>query len=320
MPNPFVFLLGCPRSGTTLLRRMVDAHPQIAIVPEIRWLASTFAHREQLTREGMVTPAFLNQLKNLGRFSHLPISAQELASFHERSISYADFMSLLFDRYGENKGQALVGQKNADHAVAMDIQTLHTLWPEAKFVHLIRDGRDVCLSVLNWRIKEKVARLFSNWNSSPVANVALWWEWQIRSGREGGRTLDPQQYRELRYEFMVAHPDEACAQLCDFMDIPYDDRMVRFYEGSNPGQKAKQAWVPATTGRRDWQSQMSPEDLEQFEAVAGDLLDELGYPRGTDRYRSEFVERAAMLRSAFELRPLPQHWIAGKDVVQEAYL
>jgi hypothetical protein len=312
MRNPFVFLFGCPRSGTTLMRRMVNAHRQVGIVPEIRWLSRRFALREGLTPDGHLTPEFFRNLRDFGRFTHIPLEPAEIAEFAraDRAVSYAAFLSALFDAWGRKHGKQRVGQKNADHAVPTDIETLHALWPDAKFVHLIRDGRDVCLSVLNWRIKEKVGRLFSTWDRAPVATLAAWWEWQVRLWREAGAALGPDQYMEVRYESMVRRPDETCARLCAFMGVPFDDRMSRFYENP-PVRKAKQAWLPPTPGRRDWHSEMPLEDQERFEAVAGDLLDELGYVRVTDRISAPLLEDAESVRAAFELRPLPRLWLAA---------
>jgi hypothetical protein len=222
-------------------------------------------------------------------------------------MTYADFMTTLFDVYGRRQGKALVGQKNADHAVPMDISTLHELWPQAKFIHLIRDGRDVCLSLLHWRIREKVGRLFSTWPQSPVATAAVWWEWQVRLAVECGDKLGPAQYLEVRYESLVSRTAEVCAQLCEFMGVRFDEAMLRFYE--NPPRKdPKQAWLPPTPGRRDWRSQMSIEDQQSFEAVAGGLLDELGYPRVARQPTPGAATAASVVRAAFELRPLPENW------------
>ena len=60
--NPYLFIVGCPRSGTTLLRRMVDVHPLVAVVDETRWIASFFERRAGLTSEGMVTPKLIHRL------------------------------------------------------------------------------------------------------------------------------------------------------------------------------------------------------------------------------------------------------------------
>src|SRR5436309_9402475 len=77
-PNPYVFIVGCPRSGTTLLQRIVDAHPQMAIINETRWIAKTFHQREGLTPEGLVTSDLVRKLVEYKRFSQLEIAWEEL--------------------------------------------------------------------------------------------------------------------------------------------------------------------------------------------------------------------------------------------------
>jgi hypothetical protein len=310
MANPFFFLLGCPRSGTTLFGRMIDAHREMAVVPEIRWLARRYTLREGLTPDGRLTPSFFANLKKFSRFTHMPLGEDELAPFvaSPGAISYADFMTVLYDALGKAHGKRLVGQKNADHAVPTDVPVVLGLWPEAKVVHLVRDGRDVCLSVLNWRIRDKVERLFSTWNECRIATLAAWWEWQIRLLREAGSALGPQKYLEVRYEALVAHPEETCAQLCDFMGVAYDPDMLHFHEHA-PDRKAKQAWLPPTPGRRDWRSQMTRDDQERFEAVAGPVLDELGYERGVGQVSAAASRTAVAVRAAFALRPLPRRWL-----------
>jgi hypothetical protein len=87
--------------------------------------------------------------------------------------------------------------------------------------------------------------------------------------------------------------------LCEFLDLPYDDAMLRFHEGrtkTDPSLDAKKAWRPLTAGLRDWRSQMPAEDVEQFEAAAGDFLSELGYPRAVPYPSPESLERAGNVR------------------------
>jgi hypothetical protein len=124
-------------------------------------------------------------------------------------------------------------------------------------------------------------------------------------------------YYELRYESLVARPADECRGLCEFLGVPYDDRMVESYQEramAGPGQDAKHPWMPITAGVRDWQSQMSPGAVERFEAVAGTMLDELGYRRGAPGPRPEEREYAARARDWFardahsQRYPVPKMW------------
>src|SRR5258708_25224449 len=93
-PNPFVFLVGSPRSGTTLLQRIVDAHAQLAITPETHWIARYYEKRKGLTPEGVVTPKLIRKLLSYHKFPQLGVGGPELeAVVHAGGrVSYADFV------------------------------------------------------------------------------------------------------------------------------------------------------------------------------------------------------------------------------------
>ena len=115
----------------------------------------------------------------------------------------------------------------------------------------------------------------------------------------GGHWLGPALYYEIRYELLVDRPAEQCAALCDFLGLTYDDAMPQYYEDrtkADPEVDAAHPRLPVTTGLRDWRSQMPAEDVERFEAAAGGLLDELGYPRAFPRPRNEKLENASRIR------------------------
>jgi hypothetical protein len=315
--NPFVFLVGCARSGTTLLERIVDAHPQIAITPELHWITDRFKDGGWMASEGRVTAELAAALAEQKRFRQLAFSRQEFEGLlgDGRPVAYRTFLNRLFALYREKKGKLLVGNKTP--AFVQWVAVLHALWPEARFVHLIRDGRDVCLSVLNWDHAHKSAGRYSTWIEDPVVTTALWWERKVRLGRRGGQRLKTGLYYEMRYEDLVSLPDEECSRLCDFLGVPYDEAMLRFHEGrtrAKPGLDAKNAWLPITPGLRNWRTQMSPEDVERFEAAAGELLDDLGYPRAFPRPSSQCLEHAERLREAVagEMHPrevvMPERW------------
>jgi Sulfotransferase family len=283
---------------------MVDAHPQVAVVNEARFIPRYFKSRTGLTPEGFVTPELIPKLLEHRRFHKLKIDREDVERLinTDEPASYSSFVSAIFDLYGQREGKSLVGDKTPSYVLSLP--TLHGLWPTAKFVHIIRDGRDVCLSMLNW-LSEKgqvAARRRATWTEDPVSTAALWWKHRVRLGREDGNALRPELYYEIRYETLVSQPATECAALCDFLGLPHDDAMLRFYEGREKadfGLDAKRAWRPITPGLRDWGSQMTLDDMERFEAAAGDLLEELGYPRAVPDPPQEKLENAARIRHAF---------------------
>src|ERR687893_1347056 len=264
--NPYVFIVGCPRSGTTLLQRIVDAHPHIAIIHQSRFIPYFFEGRRGLTPEGLVTTKLVDRLLEARGVKNLQTSRELLESLVEAGepVSYSTFVTGVFDLYGQGQGKGLVGDKTPGYV--RSIPTLHALWPHARFVHLVRDGRNVCLAILNWRKADHALGRFSTWGEDQVTTAALWWEWHVRLGREDGGSLAPNLYHEVRYEELVSVPEETCAALCDFLGLPYDDAMLRFHEGR---EKAD----PNLDAKKGWSEQMPAEDLERFEAAAGDLLE-----------------------------------------------
>jgi len=315
--NPVVFVVGCPRSGTTLLQRLADAHPELAIVHETLWIPGFYERLVGLTPEGDVTPALLPRLLEHRRFGQLGIGADELERLFEAMapVHYGRFVAALFDRYGAQRGKRLVGDKSPGYV--RSIPVLHELWPRAKFVHLIRDGRDVCLSAIGWAKADRVFADLGTWPDEPVITAALWWERSVRLGREAGHALPAGLYHELRYERLVDDPEAACRALCGFLGVGYDATMLRFHEGrtrSGPGLSSKRQWLPPTAGLRDWRTEMDARDVDRFEAAAGALLDELGYERAAPCVESVLVAPARAARRRFadavaaRGRPLPERW------------
>jgi sulfotransferase family protein len=295
--DPYLFIVGCARSGTTLVHRIVDAHPEIAITPEMHWITRHFK-----SRNGLVASELVSELTGHKRFAQFEIPREEFEGLlgSGEAVPYPTFLRRLFGLYGKIKNKPLVGNKTPAYIRRM--LDLHALWPEAKFVHIIRDGRDVCLSVLNWKKANHIVGRYASWEEDPVSTTALWWERKVRKGREDGAALGPGLYHEMYYEDLVDDPERECKRLCEFLGVAYDDAMIRFHEGRErvePGRGAKSAWLRVTSGLRDWRTEMCTGDVERFEAAAGDLLEELGYERAVPNPSSEALEQAARIREAF---------------------
>jgi hypothetical protein len=302
--NPFVFVVGCPRSGTTLLQRILDAHPQLAVCPESFWIVYYYQNRVGLRPDGRITPEIIDRLFEYHKFYRMKQDRQDLEKMlgQTEPISYADFVSGIFDAYAEDHGKPLAGDKTPDYV--RNLPVLHQLWPKAKFVHLIRDGRDVALSAINWKRKAaKLRSLFPTWHEHPLATAAAWWKWHVAPARERGRSLGPTTYYELCYEKLVDQPEKECARLCEFLGLPFDAAMLRFHEGQTrlePELDAKNSWRPITPGLRNWRQEMTLEDVELFQAVAGGLLEELEYPLAIPRPAANILQYASSIQETFD--------------------
>jgi hypothetical protein len=296
--NPYVFVVGCPRSGTTLLQRMLDNHPALAVINDSHFIPAAIGGLRP-AGDLALTPEIVDRARTFrsrtgktGFFRlGLPDALVEDAAI--RSRTYPGFVTELYSEVARLRHKPLAGEKTPDYV--HHLQTLYRLFPWARIVHVIRDGRSVALSLREWAAVGKGPARYELWTSEPVAMCALWWRWQVRSGLRDGRDLGATHYREVRYEELVADPARVLRDLVDFIELPFAPEMLRYHEGKvrdDPGLSAKQAWLPPVRGLRDWRTAMSATDLEVFEAVAGDLLTELGYERACDAMSPELAARA----------------------------
>src|SRR5918992_1143853 len=140
--NPFVFVVGCERSGTTLLRAMLDSHPELAIPPESHFLTKVM--RKPYNRE-----SFLTMLSEHRRFARWELSIEDVSEALDRShvADNAAAVRALYSTYARITEKRRWGDKTPEYV--RNIQGLSSFLPEARFVHLIRDGRDVTLSWLD---------------------------------------------------------------------------------------------------------------------------------------------------------------------------
>jgi hypothetical protein len=277
----------------------MNAHPLLAIAPEMHWMTNAFKARRWNARRCQVTVEMLRGLAAHEMFPQFEVSRKDFLNLvsPNQPVKGSKFLASFFGLYRRAKGKLLVGSKTP--AYVGKLAAMHAFWPDTKFVHLIRDGRAVCLSILDWNHAGRTAGRYSTWAQDPVSTAALWWKRKVQLGREGGRLLGPGLYYEVRYEALVAEPAKECASLCAFLGVPFDPAMLRFHEGPPRTDQPDHPWRPITAGLRDWRSQMSAEMIERFEAVAGDLLDQLGYPRAQPCLGPEAQRHAAGIRQLF---------------------
>jgi len=270
-----VFIVGCGRSGTTLLRLMLNRHPDLAIPGESHFIPELWATRRRFESGGV---------PNNERLVQRILSTQEVSWWgisqhavfdqlprHESS-GFAGVVEAVFMAYAAGQGKQRWGDKTPIYV--RSIPLIARMFPTARFVHLIRDGRDVALS----------------YQSIPTGPTNIWeaacrWRRDVRAGRRAGRVLGTGRYLEVRYEALVAQPESQVRAICSFLSLSFDPIMLE----PNPSdlEKIRPAWrfmhsragLPPTAGLRDWRREMALTDRLAFEAVAGETLSDFGYER-----------------------------------------
>ena len=278
-PNaPFVFVVGCPRSGTTLLQRMLDNHPQLTIANDTHFITRAAKRVLRKDPQPLLTPELAAAVGSYRRFYRMGLSEKDVEIAAENCLTYAAFVSRLYAQRGQKFQKDLSGEKTPDNCRNMPL--LHGLFPTSRFVHILRDGRDTALSTLNWANENKGPGKWSLWNEDPLATCALWWRWQAGIGERDGQKLGKDFYHRVKYEELVAEPEKELGTISTFLGIPYSESMANYHAGKTrhqPGLSAKSAWLPPVKNLRNWQTDMSPEDVDVFEGIAGELLSKSGY-------------------------------------------
>jgi hypothetical protein len=283
---PAPFIVGMGRSGTTLLRLMLDAHSQLAIGPETGFAPELVRACRGRRPQPAELVALLREQRSWGDFDFDEAELERRFAAC-RPLDAGPALREIYALYAEGQGKPRWGDKTPAYVKRMPM--IAKALPEARFVHVIRDGRDVALSRAKRAIRE----------AAPPARAAETWRKRILRAREAAERLD--HYLEVRYEDLVTDTEPTLRRVAELVELPWEEGMLRYHERASerlaeisrdlpakgakagrPGAERAAAHALATQPPKQdriaaWREQMSPADVAAFESVAGDLLAELGY-------------------------------------------
>jgi len=260
-PDAAVLIGGCGRSGTTLIREMLDRHPSLAIGPETAILCD-FPNPERLAFDWGLPQA-------------------EIERSMSRSRDIVEFSAEFFRAYAKKRGKPVWGDKTPRNVRALG--RILKWFPNARFVHMIRDGRDVACS-LRKHPKETVrhGKLVPQNVNRPITECAKRW---IEDTSCGLALRGHPRVIEVRYEVLTADPETELKRICDFLRLDYDASMARASDEGSPadltdGRLMNNRDAAGQIHRKSlsrWRRDMSPSERRDFVHVAGELLVALGY-------------------------------------------
>ncbi|MGA3565404.1 sulfotransferase family protein [Melissospora conviva] len=297
-----IFVCGAPRSGTTMLQLMLHAHPRIAIPPETRLVLESYRQRRDF---GDLTDPrrrrALAEWITRGKGTYFADLGLDAGGVVEEIVAEADTLGtalgVVFRAYARRFGKPRWGDKRP--AYVRNLPILARLFPDAQFVHIIRDGRDCVASLTEMP-----------WHRGGVNQAISAWAQAVDHGRWARRTLGRDSYHEVRYEQLVADPETELRALCTYLGEEYDAAMTAPDRVAGVAVPARKTWHVRThrpvgsdrVGR--WASRLSPQELGLCEAVLGDRLRAQGY------VLSGAPRPPAALRLGYERQAL-RHRLAG---------
>jgi hypothetical protein len=284
------FIVGNDRSGTTMLRLILDRGPDLAIPPESMFLTDFAGVQE---RGGPASPEEAQALMAevwehpKVRLWELPGPPPSVPADLAPADAYRFVVEAPYRAYATKHGKPEWADKTPHYVHHVD--ELIRVWPDARFVVLVRDGRDVALSL---------RRMPFGPNNAWAA--AQWWARGIRAGQRA-QADHPDHVMTVRYEDVAADPRGTVPRICDFLGVRYDDDMLALEKADRSRIVADQAsWFPtifegiSTGAVGRWRREMSARDQRIFDALAGDELRALGYEAGSG--------------TVAEVSPLQERW------------
>jgi len=270
-----IFVVGAPRSGTTLLAFMLCSHPRICILRESHFIPRLFQRcpqapmsRKQAIRNVKIIFGYRTVVR------HWKGERPDPAAFVDvlPDLTPRTFLSAFYARYARQQGAERWGDKSPTYTEHMDL--LADIFPDSQFIHLIRDGRDVALSMIEALRHD---RFYVD-----VYFAARTWKERIRKAFASAGRLGQDRYLELRYEQLTAHPQAELCRMCDFLGESYHAAMAEPHLLARQllrpaGLHAAVRQPPSTVSSGRWRREMSESDQRLFQSAAGDLLGELGY-------------------------------------------
>lgn len=276
--TPF-FVVSSGRTGTTLLASILDRHPEVLVPPEqfvisnaiIKYRLLNFL--EWLDLVSIIVGEFARSKATMNWDLKVNDLIEELAALPKSERSLARILDTLFRAYGEQHEASfsIWGDKSPLSTDYMDL--IYPVFPDAKYLGLVRDGRDVIASIYKKNPDAGVPYATKKWNHAIAMQEKL------------RKKLGPDQFMQVRYEDLVSEPNKVTPEICDFLGVPFDDSILKTQDdylrklgavgGTEAFRNVANPINPNSIGK--WKQGLSKEQLQELMPLIESNLDALGY-------------------------------------------
>lgn len=281
--RPPLFIIGNPRSGTTLFRLMLTNHKNIVIPPECGfavWFYDKYSRYDVFSE--LIIERFVEDLASAKKIETWNLDFSELLDFilAARPISYPDVVGIVYEFYGNSLGRTFLRWGDKNNYYLNHVDKLNEMYPSAKFIHIIRDGRDVACSYQALQMSTIVSKYAPRLPHN-IRDIAQEWSQNIHRIRKAFGKLHWNNVYELRYEDLVSQPKKELRKVCLFLEEPYDNNMELFFlknrlEHQEPIEflqwKAMTIEKPTTSEIGKHKTILSEKEIKDFEDIASSLL------------------------------------------------
>lgn len=286
--NDPVYIIGNPRSGTSLLRLMLTCHPEVVIPPEghfFLWLEGKY--RDLSFPEA--ANQFIDELVETKKFETWGIEKSALQEIFKEYApqSFGDAVALVYCSYGIMKGRTEFKYWGDKNKLWKDkLNRVLNYFPNSKFIHIVRDGRDVACSFKDLSAREMHAFKYGPKMPDKIDNIAEHWATNIAFIRKFITTLKQDHFITIRYEDLIMSPVQTLTDITDFLQLEFSESMLN-YASRNKDEKLEpdetMQWKLKLNDELDksnigkYQSLLTEQDISIFERHCGELLELYGY-------------------------------------------
>lgn len=264
-----IFIGGHPRSGTTLLGAMIGAHSDCICTPESQFKTRILRDASVKTKGVINLQAAFSLMNKDWRFRIWDLRINSVP--YDEIISYKDLIKFIVKTYGLKAGRPNP-RIWVDHTPSnvKNATVLLELFPDARFIHIVRDGRAVASSVMPL-----------DWGPNTIDKAAYSWVKRLSQNLAVESILGPERIMRIKFEDLVQHPEDTMKEICSFLGIDYQPQMVEGAGFKVPRYTMNQH---SLVGKRPdprevnaWETNLTARQVEIFESIAGDMLLSLGY-------------------------------------------
>lgn len=287
--SPF-FVIGESRSGTTLFTLMLNSHSLVAIPFESHFFPGYYSRRSSL---GDLENSIKDRLDLVKNILSEPFVMHWDKRVAPEDVDIGNCTSLektidqIYTAYARKHGKTIWGDKSPSYIGKIDV--LNNMFPSSKFIHIIRDGRDVAMSIVKqW------------WGDKNFMTALTEWARKVECARKVLRMLPGDRFMELRFEDLVSAPVRELRRVTGFLGIDFEEQMLkispdkaRVFVGVDVKTDHSHLSEPLSLSQTcKWKKRLSPADQAIAFEIAGDLLRELGYPEGVMKHPLKIPRKA----------------------------
>lgn len=302
-----IFIVGAPRSGTTLLQYMLRSHPRISLpTGETHFMVPLYRNRAaygDLSRYENMRGLIEDMHRRNAEFldtdlhgMHFDIETVARDACDAGVTTVEGVFRRLLDNNARGEGKRRWGDKTPYYV--LHIPLILEMFPDAQIIHIIRDGRDCALSMY---AREHDFGVYNSYFA------ARYWQQYVETGQAHGRALPADVYMELRYEDLIRDPRAELERICRFLGEEYSDALVEYRKSGGKGKTPLLQQPIQNSNAEKWRSRMSPRQIRLFESGAGKTLAANGYPLVTHA-----EPMMLPLRAAFRMHNISRQWVYRK--------